>query len=106
MKLLELQKLADEGYGDDTMHPYYNQKTGMPVMNPKEGGDTLARFVAIELAETFDEKASTGQQLAEARRVISAAIDDLENVLRALWDRPELKGVKVEETSQVPSVQS
>jgi len=44
--LLELQKLADEGYGDDTMRPYYNQKTGQPKPG-SGGGDGLARFVAV-----------------------------------------------------------
>jgi len=86
MTLLELQRIADQGYGDGSMTPYYNQTTGKPKLYAK-GGDTLARFVAIELAETFEPSASDENQLEEAQRVIEGAIADLDNALQALWGK-------------------
>ena len=47
-------------------------------------GDTLARFVVVELAETFDADAPDDAQLAEAARVVSNARRHLDNVLAVL----------------------
>ena len=47
-------------------------------------GDGLARFIAAELAETYDPEASTGEQLNEAARLMKAAHDNLFRVWTAL----------------------
>lgn len=87
MNLLQLQQLADEAYGDGSMTPYYNRKTGKPVMNPKDGGDTLAKFIAIELGETFVADAPEGDQLAEAIRVMLMAEKNIGDVTAALMSK-------------------
>jgi hypothetical protein len=87
MNLLQLQQLADKGYGDGTMGCYYNHKTGKPKLYARSGGDTLAKFIAIELAETFEPDAPEGDQLAEAIRVMVRASEDLGNVIDVLVKR-------------------
>ena len=47
-------------------------------------GDTLAEFIAVELAETYDEAATDEEQLDEAVRVMSRAADDVQAVADAL----------------------
>jgi hypothetical protein len=43
-------------------------------------GDTLADFIIIELAETYDPKASREEQLEEAQRSMNAAFMQLDRV--------------------------
>ena len=50
------------------------------VPNPV-GGDTLAEFIVRELCDTFDAKASTGEQVTEAVRVLNRAKEDLAAVI-------------------------
>lgn len=87
MNLLQLQQLADEAYGDGAMTPYYNQKTGKPVMDPNYGGDTLAKFVAIELAETFEPDDPEEHQLQEAFRVMETAQGEIGDVIAAILNK-------------------
>lgn len=47
-------------------------------------GDTLARFIAIELKETYDETSSDAEQLAMAVRTLERAALRLNNVVAAL----------------------
>jgi hypothetical protein len=56
-----------------------------PRNNP-QGGDTLARFIAFELAETFDPQADDGTQIATAIRAMQTAADGLGAVAHALSD--------------------
>ena len=49
-----------------------------------ENGDTLAEFIVLEIADTFEPDADESEQLAGALRVIHQAIDDLEAVANAL----------------------
>jgi len=68
---------ADQGYGDGLVLQSYK--------NPRRFcGDTLAKFVAIELKETFDSDLSPAEQVAEAVRAMSVARTDIENVIGAL----------------------
>ena len=80
MKLAELQKLADKGYsGGSAQGDYFDKKTGQPTTwHP---GDTLEHFMHIEIAETFDPKASKDAQISEAIRVLEAGINDLQGAI-------------------------
>jgi hypothetical protein len=84
MKLLELMQKAAKAYDSDgTLELCFNPKTGVPWASKKrkQAGDTLAEFVVVELAETFDSSASEKEQKQEARRVMNMAIRELENVI-------------------------
>lgn len=87
MKLAELQNLANQGYGrcggDDSMRPYYNRKTGQARPFAK-GGDSLARFVALELAETFNETLDEHEQLDGAICALENAKADLDGAIQIL----------------------
>lgn len=78
MNQLELLNLANMKYDDDivSLAPFYNPQTGKRKKR-SPGGDTLARFIVIELIETFDPKASSRAQAAEAARVMRNAADQL-----------------------------
>lgn len=81
MKLTELIAIAHNAYPLGlTMS--FNPQTGQPT--PFQAGDTLADFIVLELAETFDPDEFTENQLGEALRVIEAAESDLACVSRAL----------------------
>ncbi len=92
MKLIDLVLICNEGYTQDfpesSLLEYVNLRSGQPLLKmPSPLGDSLAVFVIRELAETFDPDASDGEQIAEAVRVMSAARDNLENVVTALEKR-------------------
>jgi len=68
---------ADQGYGDGLVLQSHK--------NPRRFcGDTLAKFVAIELKETFDPDLSPEEQVAEAVRVMTVARKDIQHVIDAL----------------------
>lgn len=79
MKLKDIIKVASEAYDKHEPDLIVRASKGEDV------GDTLAVFIAIELKETYDRKASTPDQLQEARRVIGSAVSQLTNVHEALW---------------------
>ena len=83
MTLNQLVCRAASAYPDAYVLEYWNAETQEPKENPL-GGDTLAQFIAIELADTFDEEADDDKQIAEAVRVMQSAADDLNSVARAL----------------------
>lgn len=73
----DLILLADQAYDTDGLVlQYHDEPTG-------QHGDGLARFIAIELAETFDADADQDEQLNEAYRVMQQAVDQLNDVLTA-----------------------
>jgi hypothetical protein len=77
--LLQLIKAADRGYNqDDVIEMYHRHPKG-------KHGDELARFIARELQETYDPKASPEDQLQEAIRVIHVATNELDDVSRSLY---------------------
>lgn len=76
MKLKEIIKIASDSYSDDLIMQYYEY--------PDEGhGDGLARFIALELQETYDEDVTEQEQIAEAYRVMENARDQIEDVMVA-----------------------
>jgi hypothetical protein len=62
---------------------YWDADAQEPKKNP-EGGDTLAEFIARELADTYDPEASDGEQIATAVKAMQSAADDLQAVAMAL----------------------
>ena len=90
MQLIQLLQIANGGYVKDfpesPLLDLVNKKTGQPLKR-QPGGDSLALFVVIELAETYDEEATDDEQLEEAVRVMTAARDNLENIIVALEKR-------------------
>lgn len=88
MTLLELLTLASDSYGDGaSIMGCFDPVTGK--VRDTKGGDTLALFMARELAETYTEQADDRVQLEDAMRVLEIARDDLQGVIFALqraWD--------------------
>jgi len=62
---------------------YWDSERQQPKDNPT-GGDSLARFVTRELADTFDPEADDDMQIASAVRAMQSAADDLSTVAHAI----------------------
>lgn len=76
-RLIEIADAAyDSGDGENLVSRYHNSPHD-------DSGDSLARFIAIELSETFDSNSSDEEQLNTAASQIQRAIDQLTNVLDA-----------------------
>jgi hypothetical protein len=82
--ILELLNAANQGYPDGYLAEYYDTKTG--ALKKRGSGDTLAKFIVLELIDTFDSKASEDSQIDEATRVLESARRDLLGVIEALDD--------------------
>ena len=70
---------ADDPEGDESAWDEVIDSNGRLVAR-SELGDTLADFIIIELAETYDPKASREEQIEEAQRSMNAAIMQLDRV--------------------------
>jgi hypothetical protein len=77
MTLGKLIDIIDEAYGEDRVKLYFEDPDGAH-------GDSLARFIAIEIRETYDPSAATEKQIEEAMRCMSSARGQLEDVIKAL----------------------
>lgn len=73
MTLNQLIRAASDAYPEDLIWQCHAGATNV--------GDGLAKFIAIELKETFDVEASEEQQLEEAVRVLKTARENLDRVL-------------------------
>ena len=83
MTLNELINKASDAYSDGLIATeYWDFKRKRPRRNPK-GGDTLALFIATEIADTYDPEATDKEQINEVMRVLAMATDDLETVRNA-----------------------
>jgi hypothetical protein len=99
MTLVQLLNKANEGYDDHFLSEYFHPKTGKLR---KAEGDGLARFIVIEISETFDAEGTDLQQVDEAIRVMVQAQVDIRGVLRflrggrrdAFWKEQEEKEMK------------
>lgn len=80
MKLEELIDIANQAYPDDFVRQYYDDPQG-------NHGDSLARFIAFEIIETFDEEGTDENQLAQAIHAIANGRDELDKVLDALGEK-------------------
>jgi len=80
MQIKELLDLANKGYDDGFLSEYYDDEGKL-----KEGfGDGLARFIVVELMETFDSDASEEEQRSTAMAAMDMARRDIEAVHTAL----------------------
>lgn len=87
MTLDKIIEIASAAYDPEDPLVQIAYETGCEV------GDTLASFIAIELAETYDAKASDAEQLEEARRVMCRARREVQAVERAFEVKLEEKGL-------------
>ena len=85
MTLNQLVCRAASVYPDAYVLQYWDMENEKPRKNP-QGGDTLAQFIANELADTFDPDADDGTQIATAVKAMQTAADDLAMVAHALSD--------------------
>lgn len=83
MRLNQLICKAASVYPDEFILKYWDMEKERPKENP-EGGDTLAQFIARELADTYDSEADDRVQVETAVRVMQAAISDITTVIDAL----------------------
>lgn len=83
MKLNQLICKAASVYPDGFVLEYWDMKKERPKKNP-EGGDTLAQFIARELADTYDSEADDRVQVETAVQVMQAAISNITAVIDAL----------------------
>lgn len=79
MNLDRLIGIISDVYPDGLVQLYHEDPEG-------RHGDTLAKFIAIEVSETFDEDLPSAEQLDEAYRVLARARDDLDEVLSAIQE--------------------
>ena len=77
MELARLIKRASAAYPDDLVKDYFDAKHGeVRTKHPHGEDDGLARFICVEIVETFDAEASDARQLKEASRAIQRAAED------------------------------
>jgi hypothetical protein len=83
ISLRELARIAAAAYniddGNESSWDEVIDSNGRLVARGKLG-DTLAEFIIIELAETYDSKARREDQLKEAERCMNTAIMQLDRV--------------------------
>jgi hypothetical protein len=92
ISLRELVRIAAKAYnndedpeGDESAWDEVIDSNGRLIARGKLG-DTLADFIIIELAETYDPKARREDQLEEAERLMNSALAQLSRVSQALSD--------------------
>ena len=77
LTIKDIIKIADKVYGDGLV---------LRASKGDDVGDTLAIFIANELQDTFDEKATNIDKLKEARRVMSVAYGEIGDIFRRFND--------------------
>ena len=82
MKINELMEIVHKAYPDEFTRNYWDEKKKQP--DPHGSGDTLAKFIVMEIYETFDPRAKRAAQLKEAARVMRRAQTDVYFVVQAL----------------------
>jgi len=76
MKTLDILTAANRHYPNGTLSRYYDEETEEWFANPK-GGDGLAEFIVLELADGADDIDSAILLLDVAKRDIDSAIQGL-----------------------------
>ncbi|MDO8751158.1 MAG: hypothetical protein Q7K03_08450 [Dehalococcoidia bacterium] len=80
MEISTLIDIASKAYDRDDselVRNYFDEPDG-------NHGDTLAKFIAIELQETFDPGLDDGAQLSQASQYMEKAADQLESLSTSL----------------------
>lgn len=80
MELKEIIKIADSSYPDGLIGQYFEARG---TDQEESLGDGLARFICMEICDTYDESASNDDQFSEAIRVVSRAREELQAVQSA-----------------------
>jgi hypothetical protein len=80
MKLSKIIAIADKVYPEGLVGMAFKTKA---FSSKKSVGDGLAEFIARELEDTYDPKASKEDQLEEAKRVMENAWKELNDVYNA-----------------------
>jgi hypothetical protein len=83
MTLNEIITRVASVYPDCWVLQYWDMKKQCAVLN-RDGGDTLAQFIAGEIYETFDADVDDDEQLDMAIRKMQEAASDLRAVVTAL----------------------
>ena len=88
LTLSELLNIANKGYPDNELAIFFDPITGGKNRTAidEEVGDGLAKFIVIELIETFDEKASREDQLDQAVHTMENASDEILGVINVLLE--------------------
>jgi len=84
VKLEKIIAIADKVYPDGLVKQAYKEQQ---MKKDASVGDGLAEFIARELADTYDEKASSLEQVQEAHRVMSRATTEIGDVTRTFSDK-------------------
>lgn len=82
MTLDQLIAIADGAYPDGFVGMYHQEPD-------EQHGDTLAKFIAIELKDTFDSDLDDDIQIQEATRALETAVRELNGVVSALYSAYE-----------------
>jgi len=94
MTLARLLEIVDGVYPDGLVGQYVADMGG-------NHGDTLAKFIAQEIIDTFNGEADEIQQLIDARDAIDKAMDELNAVWNELHDRViVLKAVRAQKAEE------
>ena len=83
MTLNQLVCKAASAYPEALVMAYWDMRKSEPREN-RQGGDTLAQFIAREPHETYDAEATETEQVASAVKAMQTAADDLQKVVVAL----------------------
>lgn len=87
VNLVNLLTAAQKHYPDQEVAEYWRRhlKTDHKVLLKKQvRGDTLAKFVAIEIAETYSSRLSREGKIEAAVHAMEKAVLDLESVIKGL----------------------
>jgi hypothetical protein len=82
MKLGQLIAASNSKYPDGFLSQYFD--VTREKFLTRGCGDGLARFIVVEIRDTFDGAASDAAQVDEAIRVLEQGQTDLESALRGL----------------------
>ena len=87
VNLVELLTAAQKHYPDQEVAEYWRRhlKTDHKVKLKKQvRGDTLAKFIAIEIVETYSSELDRKEKVETAIHAMGKAILDLESVIKGL----------------------
>lgn len=82
MKLGQLVAAANDRYPGQFLSQYFD--VAREKFLTRGCGDTLARFIVVEIRDTFDPAGTDATQVDEAIRVLEQGQKDLESALRGL----------------------
>lgn len=85
LSLLELLQAANSKYPDGFLEEYWERTSrGKVSRSQKSTGDALARFIVIELMETWEKKGAPLPKIERAIGCLRTAISDIKLSIRGL----------------------